>query len=100
LHRIYGGQIENAADTNWSAKRIKRIKLDEPSLSYLKWLKLPEACRYARMSKNTLKKYIQLGRFSGERLESGQWRINRESIDDYFQRSDEKALEICRKLGL
>lgn len=69
-------------------------------LSALKWLTLPEACIYARMSKNTLKKYLENGHFSGERLDSGHWRIDRESIDGYFGETQQKALVLLRKMRL
>ena len=69
-------------------------------LSALKWLTLPEACIYARMSKNTMKKYLDAGHFSGERIESGHWRIDRESIDGYFGETRQKALALLKGMRL
>lgn len=63
-------------------------------LSDLKWLSMPEACEYARLSRNTVKKYIEDGHFTGDKLPGGQWRIDRESIDDYLGQTAKKALAL------
>jgi len=42
---------------------------------------------------------LEDGDLNGERTPGGHWRIDRESIDDYFD-GDKKAVEIVRSLGL
>ena len=48
-----------------------------------RWLTLREACQYARVSKNTLKKLIEEGHITAKRLE-GKWIIDRFSIDAFY----------------
>lgn len=60
-----------------------------------RWLKMCEACAHAKMSRNTLARYLQQGLFSGQQINGrGDWRIDRESIDAYFGQSEQKALAI------
>ena len=48
-----------------------------------KWMTLDEACGYAKVSRNTLRRWIDKGLIYGTKT-TGDWRIDRESIDDYF----------------
>lgn len=45
---------------------------------------LSEACRYASLSRNTVKKMLLAGQFAGECSPGGHWRVDRESIDEWF----------------
>lgn len=64
-----------------------------------RWLRLSDACRYAGLSTKTIKRMIGEGNLRGERTPGGHWRVDRESIDDWFS-GDDKALAIVRSLGL
>lgn len=48
-----------------------------------RWLTMKEACQYARVSKNTLRKLIEEGHITAKRLE-GKWIIDRLSIDAFY----------------
>jgi len=64
-----------------------------------RWLRVSAACKYASLSRKTLKRMLIEGDLRGERTPGGHWRVDRESIDEYFS-GDHKALEILRSLGL
>ncbi|MEW5772835.1 MAG: helix-turn-helix domain-containing protein [Thermodesulfobacteriota bacterium] len=65
-----------------------------------RWLNLTRACEYAGMSRNTLLKYIREGYFWGEKLPSGHWRVDRESIDNALSDKDHvRARDILRRLA-
>ena len=64
-----------------------------------RWLKISDASRYAGLSPKTIKRMLTKGYLRGERTPGGHWRVDRESIDEYFS-GDQKALEIVRSLGL
>ena len=51
-----------------------------------KWLTMEEAMAYAKVkSKNTIKQWIRQGRIHGfRRSGKGNWIIDRESIDDWY----------------
>lgn len=51
--------------------------------AYPRWLTFKEACEYARLSKNTLRKLIEEGHIAAKRLE-GKWIVDRFSIDHFF----------------
>jgi excisionase family DNA binding protein len=69
----------------------KSLALILPFLWTMKWLSLAEACVYARKSRNTLLKLIEEGRISGSRPEgSGEFIIDRESIDAYYNAEQDK----------
>ena len=40
------------------------------------------------------------GQLKGERTPGGHWRVDRESIDEYFTPTHKKAIEILRSLEL
>jgi excisionase family DNA binding protein len=63
-----------------------------------RWLRIPEACRYAGLSRNTIKVMLLDGKLSGERTPGGHWRVDRESIDAWFGRGSAKALATIRSL--
>lgn len=63
-----------------------------------RWLRIPEACRYASLSRNTIKAMLLDGRLSGERTPGGHWRVDRESIDAWFLRGNAKAVVVLRSL--
>jgi excisionase family DNA binding protein len=67
----------------------------------IRWLRLREACAYAGLSRNTVKKMLLDGSLIGERTsKNGHWRVDRESIDDWFGSGQKKAVAIARSLGL
>ena len=50
---------------------------------YGKWLTFKQAQEYAEVSPNTLRKWINQGYIYATKP-TGDWRIDRESIDDFF----------------
>jgi excisionase family DNA binding protein len=60
---------------------------------------MSDASTYASLSRKTIKGMLTSGYLRGERTPGGHWRVDRESIDEYFS-GDQKALEIVRSLGL
>jgi hypothetical protein len=40
------------------------------------------------------------GQLRGERTPGGHWRVDRESIDEWFTRGDQKAVAIVRSLDI
>lgn len=64
-----------------------------------RYLSIRNAAKYSGLSRKTLYKMLEEGDLNGERTPGGHWRIDRESIDDYFD-GDKKAVEIIRSLGL
>jgi len=72
--------LEKLADVI-AAKVMETLRID---LSYGRWLTLQEAMAYAKVkSKTTMLKWINEGYIYGHKR-SGQWIIDRESIDDWF----------------
>jgi hypothetical protein len=67
-----------------------------------RWLKIEEACSYAKMSRNTLMKCIDNGDIKGKKRKKGGWIIDRLSIDEYNGSVTEDALfaDIARRAGL
>lgn len=69
-----------------------------------RWLKLREAARYASLSPKTIRRLIDEGDLRAERTPGGKkcpghWRIDRESIDEYFTGDTERRVgEILRSL--
>jgi len=62
-----------------------------------RWLRMSEACAHARMSRNTMTRFLREGLFSGQQInDRGDWRIDRESIDAYYGQGDQKALAILQ----
>jgi excisionase family DNA binding protein len=48
-----------------------------------RWFTLAEACEYISVSRNTMIKWIKAGHVYGSKA-TGEWRIDRESIDDFL----------------
>lgn len=65
-----------------------------------RWLTLKQACKYANLSKKTILKMIEDGHLQGDTTPGGQWRVDRLSIDEYFERSKKKVIAILESLGL
>jgi excisionase family DNA binding protein len=65
-----------------------------------RWLRTGEACRYSSLSPKTIKRMLVEGQLRGERTPGGHWRVDRESIDEWFTRGDQKAVAIVRSLDI
>jgi len=60
---------------------------------------MSEAAKYASLDRKTIKRMLMEGLLRGDRTPGGHWRVDRESIDEYFA-SDQKAVAIVRGLDL
>jgi len=68
-----------------------------------RWLPMPKACEYSGLCRKTVRKLLLEGELRGDRVADtprSHWRVDRESIDDYFNRTDEKILARLRGNGL
>lgn len=66
-----------------------------------RYLKITDACRYASVSRNTMRRLIESGDVCAVKIPGGQWRVDRESIDRMMESSDrEKAVAILKEIGL
>lgn len=65
-----------------------------------RWLKVSEVCRYAGLSPKTVKMMLADGHLRGDRTPGGHWRVDRESVDEWFGAADEKAIAIARSLSV
>jgi len=65
-----------------------------------RYLPMGKAVQYSGVSRHTLYRMLEQGHISGDRTPGGHWRIDKESIDDWFVRSDKKAFALMRDLGL
>lgn len=63
-------------------QRLERIEAVLPSVMD-KWLTFREACQYAKVGETVMRQWLNDGLIYGTKT-TGQWRIDRESIDDYF----------------
>lgn len=63
-------------------------------------LRLKDAAMRYSVSINTLRHMIDEGYIAGDRTPGGHRRVNRESADAYFTRSDRQAEVIVKSLGL
>jgi hypothetical protein len=64
----------------------REVQNNLAALSVGRWLTLPEAMMYARVkSPNTIRKWIDKGYIYASKR-TGQWVVDRESIDDWFLR--------------
>jgi excisionase family DNA binding protein len=61
-------------------------------------MKMSEASKYASLDRKTIKGMLMEGLLRGDRTPGGHWRVDRESIDEYFS-GDERAVAIARSLG-
>jgi excisionase family DNA binding protein len=65
-----------------------------------RWLTISSAAKYAGVCPNTMRKLVDEGEVDAGRTPGGHRRVDRESIDGYFNRDQEAALAIVRDLGL
>lgn len=70
------------------SKRITNVEL----LKTMKWIGLKDACFYARKSINTIKKLIGENKIYGTK-KGGEWIIDRESIDRFYN-AERDALRV------
>jgi hypothetical protein len=74
--------------------KVSKCIKDMELLKTMKWIGLNDACRYARRSITTLKKLIALNEIYGTKR-GGEWVVDRESIDAYFNRDrDEMRIKL------
>jgi len=64
-----------------------------------RWLKVKEACRYARMSRNTLMRYVRNGDICGTKR-CGFWIIDRESIDKFYSEDHAILVDMMKDVEL
>lgn len=77
----------------------KSLALILPYLCSMKWLSLQEACIYARKSRNTILKLISQNDIYGTKPEgSGDYIVDRESIDGYYNQERDRLSEKARQL--
>ena len=65
-----------------------------------RYLSMGKAVQYSGISRHTLYRMLEKGYISGDRTPGGHWRIDIQSIDDWFTRSDKKAVAIMKDFGL
>ena len=67
-----------------------------------RWLKIPQACKYAKMSKNTLMDCIISGDIRATKRKKGGWIVDRLSIDEYNSSGIEEALynDLAQRVNL
>jgi len=63
-----------------------------------RWLKVPEACGYARMSRKVLMRHIKLGEIYGTKR-FGHWIVKQESIDQFYEEEEAILLEWAKRAG-
>lgn len=64
-----------------------------------RYMPISTACRYASVSRNTMRRLIEEGMVTAMKLPGGHWRVDRESIDRMMQsETREKALAILGSL--
>ena len=68
-------------DIDGLAKELARKIKSE--LHFNKWLTMDEACEYAKVSRETFRKWINDGDVYAAKI-GGVYRVDRESIDDLF----------------
>ncbi|WP_285905796.1 helix-turn-helix domain-containing protein [Pseudodesulfovibrio pelocollis] len=65
-----------------------------------RWLPLKTAVVYSGLSHNTLRKYADEGIIHADKTEGGHRRFDRESIDRYFNRTENETLARFKELRL
>ena len=100
-------EMADQSDVHAFAADILRFQFDSsmlsliiPFLGTMKWLSLDEACIYARKSRNTILELIIKGDKKGNMIYGtkgggGEWIVDRESIDAYY---NEERLALQEKL--
>jgi excisionase family DNA binding protein len=82
-----------AADIIRYQLESRMLSLVLPYLSTFKWLSMQEACLYSRKSRKTLLKLIEEMKIYGTRPDgSGEYVIDRESIDAYYNEEKDNLL--------
>ncbi len=87
-----------AADITRYQLKGGNLSLVLPYLSSMKWLTLTEACIYSRKSRNTVLKLIEEAKIYGTKAEGGDYVVERESIDAYYNKKREDLKEKLREL--
>jgi excisionase family DNA binding protein len=64
--------------------RLDRIESALKSGLVSRWLTMKGACDYVHKSPNTIRKWMDKGLIYGTKT-TGEWLIDRESIDDYLE---------------
>ena len=72
----------------------------ENTIIQKRWLRIGDASKYASLSPKTIKRMLADGQLRGERTPGGHWRVDRDSIDEWFSRGDQKAVAIVRSLDI
>jgi hypothetical protein len=76
--------------------KVSKVITDVELLKTMKWITLQEASRYARMCSNKIKSKILEGKIYGTKKD-GEWLVDRESIDSYFnQDRDDMRVRLGR----
>ena len=67
-----------------------------------RWLTISAVFKYASLSRKTVYKMLLNGDLRGRKTkgDSGHWRVDKDSIDEWFMQGEKKALAICQSLGL
>lgn len=81
MNQLLTDEVLDTLANNLSDRIVQRI--DELRL-HKKWLSMKEAMDYTGKSRNTIKKWLEEGYIDGKKT-TGNWQINRESIEDWFQ---------------
>lgn len=95
----YESQVQNFAS------EIIRLQIEGrmaeailPYLSTMKWFTLIEACIYMRKSKNTVLNLIKEGQIYGTKAEGGEWIVDRETCDAYYNEERVKRQEKLKSI--
>lgn len=64
------------------------------------WLKMGQAMRRLNVCRDTMRKYCREGLVRAEKLPSGHWRIEQESLDQILTNRKDQVLELMRRLML
>lgn len=64
------------------------------------WLKMGQAMRRLNVCRASMRKYCQEGLVRAEKLPSGHWRIDQDSIDQLLRRSQQELIERVQSLML
>ena len=66
-----------------------------------RWLRMREACQYAKLSRTNLAYLLETGEIRGRKRPVGGWIVDRRSIDEYNAGADERAVQdAIRRAGL
>jgi hypothetical protein len=66
-----------------------------------RWLKISDACRYAKLSRGNLTALLNSGEIRGRLRPIGGWIVDRRSIDEYNAGGEDRAVEdLIRRAGL